>query len=51
MNGASFMKKEWSRPTLEVLEVNMTMAGVGVQNPGGMIDDPYTPAPGDLFGS
>jgi hypothetical protein len=23
------MKKEWEKPTLEVLDVNMTMAGAG----------------------
>lgn len=34
------MKKEWSTPTLEVLDVKMTMAG-----PGQAIPDAFQPDP------
>lgn len=36
------IKKEWNVPTLEVLEVNMTMAG-----PGRRISDSFQPDPDD----
>ncbi|WP_155890099.1 paeninodin family lasso peptide [Peribacillus kribbensis] len=38
------MKKEWSAPILEVLEVKMTEAVHGGL-PGGIIEDPNTPIP------
>lgn len=34
------MKKEWSIPTLEVLDVNMTMAGPGDARPDSFQPDP-----------
>ena len=34
------MKKEWSIPALEVLDVNMTMAGPGAAIPDGVQPDP-----------
>ncbi|WP_422659317.1 paeninodin family lasso peptide [Paenibacillus sp. EC2-1] len=34
------MKKEWNVPTLEVLDVNMTMAGPGKAIPDGVQPDP-----------
>lgn len=37
------MKKEWSVPTLEVLNVNMTMAG-----PGSAIPDAFQPDPDEM---
>ena len=37
------MKKEWSIPTLEVLDVNMTMAGPGRRIPDAFQPDPDEP--------
>lgn len=37
------MKKEWSIPTLEVLDVNMTMAGPGKAIPDAIQYDPDEP--------
>lgn len=34
------MKKEWNVPALEILNVNMTMAGPGTANPDGVQPDP-----------
>lgn len=34
------MKKEWSVPVLEVLDMNMTMAGPGDAIPDGVQPDP-----------
>lgn len=34
------MKKEWSVPALEVLDMNMTMAGPGNTIPDGVQPDP-----------
>ncbi|MBY0164651.1 paeninodin family lasso peptide [Cytobacillus firmus] len=34
------MKKEWSVPALEVLDMNMTMAGPGSAIPDGVQPDP-----------
>jgi hypothetical protein len=54
MKGVDFMKKEWSRPSLEVLHVNMTMA-FGILDPPNTpidpIDQPGGPMPTDPFGS
>lgn len=33
MKGGDFMKKEWQTPQLEVLNINMTMAGPGIKTP------------------
>ncbi len=33
-------KKEWNIPTLEVLDVKMTMAGPGIKLPDGVQPDP-----------
>jgi hypothetical protein len=33
-------KKEWENPTLEVLDVKMTMAGPGIKTPDGVQPDP-----------
>lgn len=38
------MKKEWSIPVLEVLDMNMTMAG-----PGGTIPDGVQPDPDEVI--
>jgi hypothetical protein len=38
MKGVDFMKKEWSRPSLEVLDVSMTM-----QELPGYFDPPIIP--------
>ncbi|WP_142317386.1 paeninodin family lasso peptide [Bacillus sp. AFS017336] len=37
------MKKEWSTPILEVLDVNMTMAGPGIRTPDAVQPDPDSP--------
>lgn len=37
------MKKEWSVPSIEVLDINMTMAG-----PGSAIPDAVQPDPDEL---
>lgn len=34
------MKKEWNAPVLEVLDINMTMAGPGDAIPDGVQPDP-----------
>ncbi|AJS59972.1 paeninodin family lasso peptide [Paenibacillus sp. IHBB 10380] len=34
------MKKEWNVPALEVLSINMTMAGPGDSRPDGVQPDP-----------
>lgn len=34
------MKKEWKKPVLEVLDVNMTMAGPGFNTPDAVQPDP-----------
>lgn len=34
------MKKEWKKPELEVLSVNMTMAGPGIRTPDAVQPDP-----------
>lgn len=34
------MKKEWKKPQLEVLSVNMTMAGPGLRTPDAVQPDP-----------
>ena len=34
------MKKVWKKPELEVLSVNMTMAGPGIKNPDAVQPDP-----------
>ncbi|WP_115771254.1 paeninodin family lasso peptide [Oceanobacillus arenosus] len=34
------MKKEWNMPTLEVLDINMTMAGPGIRTPDDVQPDP-----------
>lgn len=34
------MKKEWKKPELEVLNVNMTMAGPGLRTPDAVQPDP-----------
>ncbi|UXH42749.1 paeninodin family lasso peptide [Rossellomorea vietnamensis] len=33
------MKKAWEKPVLEVLDVNMTMAGPGIRTPDGVQPD------------
>ncbi|SCN07069.1 Uncharacterized protein BCINRASA_04226 [Bacillus wiedmannii] len=33
MKGGDIMKKDWTIPTLEVLDINMTMAGPGLKTP------------------
>ncbi|WP_141535395.1 paeninodin family lasso peptide [Bacillus cereus] len=33
------MKKDWTIPTLEVLDINMTMAGPGLKIPDAVQDD------------
>ncbi|EJQ46267.1 MULTISPECIES: paeninodin family lasso peptide [Bacillus] len=33
------MKKDWTIPTLEVLDINMTMAGPGIKIPDGVQPD------------
>lgn len=37
------MKKAWQQPQLEVLNVNQTMAGPGVQIPDSVQPDPNAP--------
>lgn len=37
------MKKEWQRPELEVLDVNMTMAGPGLKTVDEFQNDPDQP--------
>jgi hypothetical protein len=34
------MKMEWKKPVLEVLDVNMTMAGPGIATPDAVQPDP-----------
>lgn len=34
------MKKQWIKPELEILTVNMTMAGPGIATPDGVQPDP-----------
>lgn len=34
------MKKEWKSPKLEILDINMTMAGPGFTIPDGVQPDP-----------
>ncbi|MDT2047751.1 paeninodin family lasso peptide [Priestia flexa] len=34
------MKREWEKPVLEVLDVNMTMAGPGLSTPDAVQPDP-----------
>ncbi|QGS69682.1 paeninodin family lasso peptide [Oceanobacillus sp. 143] len=34
------MKKEWNMPTLEILDINMTMAGPGIKTPDAVQPDP-----------
>ena len=34
------MKKQWQQPVLEVLDVNMTMAGPGIRTPDAVQPDP-----------
>ncbi|WP_191565590.1 paeninodin family lasso peptide [Metabacillus idriensis] len=34
------MKKQWETPELEVLDINMTMAGPGIKTPDGVQPDP-----------
>ncbi|MDQ0194098.1 paeninodin family lasso peptide [Paenibacillus wynnii] len=34
------MKKEYSKPSLEVLDVNMTLAGPGIKKPDAVQADP-----------
>ncbi|WP_456277314.1 paeninodin family lasso peptide [Bacillus sp. AK128] len=34
------MKMEWKKPSLEVLNVSMTMAGPGIANPDAVQPDP-----------
>ncbi|MDQ8735962.1 paeninodin family lasso peptide [Paenibacillus sp. LHD-38] len=34
------VKKAWQQPALEVLNVNMTMAGPGIKTPDGVQPDP-----------
>ena len=37
------MKKQWQQPALEVLDVNMTMAGPGIKTPDAVQPDPDAP--------
>ncbi|WHY71056.1 paeninodin family lasso peptide [Fictibacillus enclensis] len=37
------MKKDWEKPVLEVLDVNMTMAGPGRKTPDATQPDPDDP--------
>ncbi|EEL48016.1 MULTISPECIES: paeninodin family lasso peptide [Bacillus cereus group] len=37
------MKKEWQTPVLEVLDINMTMAGPGRKTPDAVQPDPDDP--------
>lgn len=37
------MKKEWKKPVLEVLDINMTMAGPGHKFPDSVQPDPDDP--------
>lgn len=37
------MKKEWKQPVLEVLNINMTMAGPGHKTPDAVQPDPDDP--------
>ena len=37
------MKKQWKQPTLEFLNVNMTMAGPGIKTPDDVQPDPDAP--------
>lgn len=37
------MRKEWKKPELEVLSVNMTMAGPGIAKPDAVQPDPDAP--------
>lgn len=34
------MKKKWETPELEVLDINMTMAGPGIKTPDAVQPDP-----------
>lgn len=34
------MKKQWQQPVLEVLDINMTMAGPGIRTPDAVQPDP-----------
>lgn len=34
------MKKQWQPPVLEVLDINMTMAGPGIKTPDAVQPDP-----------
>ncbi|MDR7073383.1 paeninodin family lasso peptide [Fictibacillus barbaricus] len=34
------MKKDWQQPVLEVLDINMTMAGPGIKTPDAVQPDP-----------
>jgi hypothetical protein len=37
------MKKQWKQPVLEVLDINMTMAGPGIRTPDAVQPDPDSP--------
>jgi hypothetical protein len=41
MKDVDFMKKEWSRPSMEVLDVNMTMRTEGFFDPPNQPIDPF----------
>lgn len=37
------MKKQWQQPSLEVLDVSLTMAGPGIKTPDAVQPDPDAP--------
>lgn len=34
------MRKQWEKPQLEILDINMTMAGPGIRTPDDLQNDP-----------
>jgi hypothetical protein len=43
LKGGETMKKEWQKPELEILDINMTMAGPGHHLPDSVQPDPDDP--------